>query len=243
MAADLQQVTTYGDEAVLAMQAVLLTFTNIRGERFEQATTAILDMSAALGTSLQSAAIQVGKALNDPSRASRRSPRPASSSPTSRGPRSRPWSRWVTSRARRRLILKELETQFGGVAEAMAKTPSGQWTQAMNALGDALEHVGQVLTPYVLRLAAAVREAALAFQALSPEAKTTIVVIAGLAATLGPVLTGIGLMVRVSVGWPPGFAAMMGVAARLVPFLVTLAGAFGVVAVAMEAILALVGHC
>ena len=56
MAADLQQVTTFGDEAMLAMQAVLLTFTNIRGDRFEQATTAILDMSAALGTSLQSAA-------------------------------------------------------------------------------------------------------------------------------------------------------------------------------------------
>ena len=68
MAARLQEITTHGDEAILAMQAVLLTFTNIRGARFEQATTAILNMASALGTDLKSAALQVGKAFNDPVR-------------------------------------------------------------------------------------------------------------------------------------------------------------------------------
>ncbi len=66
MASELQGITTFGDEAVLSMQAVLLTFTNIRGQRFEQATKAILNVATALGMDLQSAALQVGKALNDP---------------------------------------------------------------------------------------------------------------------------------------------------------------------------------
>ena len=241
MASRLQEVTTYGDEAVLAMQAVLLTFTNIRGERFEQATTAILDMSAALGTSLQSAAIQVGKALNDPLKGVSALAEAGIQFTEQQRAQIKSMVEMGDVAGAQALILGELEVQFGGVAEAMAKTPAGQWTQAMNALGDALEHVGQVLTPYVLRLATAVREAALAFQSLSPEAKTMIVVIAGLAATLGPVLTGIGLMVMGLGGLATGLTAIMGVLAGFVGWLGTLAGAWGVVVVAMEAILALVG--
>jgi hypothetical protein len=47
----------------------------------------------------------------------------------------------------------------------------------MNALGDALEQIGAIITPYMTQLAAAVREAALAFQALPESARTTIVAI------------------------------------------------------------------
>jgi len=65
-AASLQQVTTYGDEAVIELEALLLTFTNIRGQVFRDATRAVLDMATAMGVDLKSAAIQVGKALNDP---------------------------------------------------------------------------------------------------------------------------------------------------------------------------------
>jgi len=66
MAADFQRVTTFGDDAILEMQSVLLTFTKIRGEVFDDTTAAVLDLSTKLKTDLKSAAIQVGKALNDP---------------------------------------------------------------------------------------------------------------------------------------------------------------------------------
>jgi hypothetical protein len=66
MASALQKVSTFGDEAIQSMQAVLLTFTRVRGPEFKGAQQAILDISARLGTDLKSAALQVGKALNDP---------------------------------------------------------------------------------------------------------------------------------------------------------------------------------
>src|SRR3990167_5858648 len=66
MAASFQKETAFSDEAVLSAENLLLTFTQIKGPVFEQATEAVLNMSTALGQDLQSSAIQVGKALNDP---------------------------------------------------------------------------------------------------------------------------------------------------------------------------------
>ena len=65
-ASQLQRLTGIGDETILAMQGILLTFTQIRGQVFKDATQVILDVSVAMGQDLQQTAIQVGKALNDP---------------------------------------------------------------------------------------------------------------------------------------------------------------------------------
>ena len=68
MAAGFQDVTHFGDEAVIGMQGVLLTFKEISGEGgiFERTTAVSLDLATAMGMDLKSAALQVGKALNDP---------------------------------------------------------------------------------------------------------------------------------------------------------------------------------
>lgn len=62
----LQSVTKFSDEAVQATQAMLLTFTEIKGPVMQQATSAALDMAQALGMDGTQAAMQLGKALNDP---------------------------------------------------------------------------------------------------------------------------------------------------------------------------------
>src|SRR5512138_1876374 len=66
LATSLQKVTRFSDEAVLGGENMLLTFTSIGKEVFPRATQTILDMSTALKQDLQSSAIQLGKALNDP---------------------------------------------------------------------------------------------------------------------------------------------------------------------------------
>lgn len=66
MASEMQMLTAFGDEEVLSMQNILLTFKNIKGDEFKRATMAVLDLSTAMGQDLKSSAIQVGKALNDP---------------------------------------------------------------------------------------------------------------------------------------------------------------------------------
>ena len=66
MASSLQEVTTFGDEAIIEAQSLLLTFTKVGEDVFPQATETILNMSEAMGTDLKSSTVQLGKALNDP---------------------------------------------------------------------------------------------------------------------------------------------------------------------------------
>jgi len=66
MSAALQAVTSFEDDAIGKSQALLLTFTSIKGTTFERAQKSILDLATAMGGDLQGATIQVGKALNDP---------------------------------------------------------------------------------------------------------------------------------------------------------------------------------
>jgi len=48
-AASLQSITTYGDESIIAMQSMLATFKSIKGDQFQAATMAILDLNEAMG--------------------------------------------------------------------------------------------------------------------------------------------------------------------------------------------------
>ena len=66
MAAALQDVTTYGDEAILEMQALLLSFRALDGTQFERVTETALDLATALGQAPREAALQLAKALEDP---------------------------------------------------------------------------------------------------------------------------------------------------------------------------------
>src|SRR3954452_22869841 len=68
LATSLMNLSGVDDEAIKSAQNLLLTFTNIRGQAFQPATRAALDMSVALGEDLQTAALQVGKALHHPIR-------------------------------------------------------------------------------------------------------------------------------------------------------------------------------
>ena len=218
---------------------MLLTFTNIRGQRFKEASKA--NVATALGMDLQSAALQVGTALNDPKAGLRALSRAGIQFTDVQKVQIKQMVEMGDVSGAQAVILKELEVQFGGIAEAMAKTPTGQWTLAMNALGEALEQVGQIITPYITQLAAAIKSAALTFQELPESTRATIVVFAGLAAVLGPILVSIGFMVQGLGAIATGFAGIMGLAAKLSGVLVRLAGGWATVGIGMRGVLAVVG--
>lgn len=139
MASQFQDVTAYGDDAVLAMQAVLLTFTNVRGDQFTQATEAVLDLATALNMDLQSAALLVGKALNDPVKgatALRRSGIQLSESQKELIERFVETGEVAKAQG---IIIEELGRQFGGQARALRDTFGGAIEAVKNALGDLLE--------------------------------------------------------------------------------------------------------
>ncbi|WP_444891201.1 phage tail length tape measure family protein [Microbulbifer sp. DLAB2-AA] len=142
LAGTMQQLTTFGDEAVMEMEALLLTFTNIQGEVFKRATPAILDMSVAMGTDLRSSAVQLGKALNDPIKGISALSRTGIQFTDAQKSTIEALVESGRTAEAQGLILEELEKQFGGAAEAAADTFGGALKQAQNAFGDLLESEG-----------------------------------------------------------------------------------------------------
>ena len=145
-ASGLQQITTVGDEAIIEGQALLATFKQIRGEGFERATAAALDMSAIMQTDLKSSILQIGKALNDPIRGLTMLTRVGVTFSEGQKEQINNLQESGDLYGAQSVILRELETQFGGAASALADTYGGAIVQAKNSWGDLKEELGFVIT-------------------------------------------------------------------------------------------------
>jgi hypothetical protein len=151
IASELQSVSTFGDEAIQSMQSVLLTFTNVRGDNFKAANAAILDMATALGTDLQSAAMQVGKALNDPIRGVSALSRAGVQLSEDQKALVEQLQTTGDIAGAQAIILKELEKQFGGAAAAARNTLGGALQALKNSFGDLFE-VPELVAPITAEL-------------------------------------------------------------------------------------------
>lgn len=138
-AAALQRVTNYGDDTVSSAQAILLTFTKIGGDVFPRATEAITDVATRLGTDLNSAALQVGKALNDPVLGMTALSRAGIQFTEQQKALVQSFVDSGNIIAAQTIILKELEIQFGGSARAARETLGGAIVSLSNAFGDLFE--------------------------------------------------------------------------------------------------------
>lgn len=139
LSASLARTTAFGDDTVSAMQGVLLTFKGIRGDTFDRATESILDMSQALGTDLQASAIQVGKALNDPIKGITALQRVGVSFTESQKNVIKSLVETGEAAKAQALILDELESEFGGSAEAFRKTLPGALAALREEWGNLFE--------------------------------------------------------------------------------------------------------
>ena len=153
-AARLQKLTGIGDETILAMQGILLTFTQIRGKVFKDATRAILDVSEAMGQDLQQTAIQVGKALNDPILGVSALSRVGIQFTNVQKEQIKQFARGGEMAKAQAIILKELQVQFGGTA-ANLDTTTFQVRRLQSAFSDFLETGGGKLRPFVETIAKA----------------------------------------------------------------------------------------
>jgi hypothetical protein len=141
-AAALQKITNVGDEATSAMQGVLLTFTQIQGSVFDRATAAVLDLSTAMGTGLNAAALQVGKALNDPVLGMTALSRSGIQFTQAQKDVVAAMVETNNVAGAQEIILNELEKQFGGSAAAARGTLGGALESLGNAFGDLFEIAG-----------------------------------------------------------------------------------------------------
>src|SRR5574337_1404210 len=142
LSGQMQNLTTFGDEAVLSMETLLLTFTNIRGPVFRDATKVVLDMSVALGQDLKTSATQVGKALNVPILGMTALSKVGVNFTDTQKSVIKSLVDTGQIEAAQSVILRELQTEYGGAAEAAANTFGGALAQLKNAAGDLLEGDG-----------------------------------------------------------------------------------------------------
>lgn len=159
MASDLQSNSIFGDETILRdATANLLTFTNIAGDQFARTQQSVLDLATRMGTDLKSAAIQLGKALNDP--VANLSALSRSGIQFSDAQKTLIKSLWETNQQAeaQKVILEELENQFGGSAKAAADAGLGGFKQLSNTFGDLTEQIGKSLMPYLNKLEKVLRD-------------------------------------------------------------------------------------
>jgi len=149
MANSYQQSFAVANTVIMEMQARLLTFTNIVGSQFEKASLAALDLSAVFGQDLNQATIQIGKAINDPVKGYTALRRIGVSFSATQVKMIKQFQEQGDIISAQNVIFKELNREFGGAAKAALRGTYGsnQWTKALNNLGDAGRHIGELLQP------------------------------------------------------------------------------------------------
>ena len=148
-AEELQKITTYGDEVTISAMSMLATFKNIKGDVFKRTTKAMLDMSIIMEQDLKTSAIQLGKALNDPIKGMSALTRVGVTFTEQQIEMVNKMVEAGDVIGAQELMLKELESQFGGAAEAMRNTMGGAIIGLQNAWGDLREVIGDVFTDIV----------------------------------------------------------------------------------------------
>lgn len=142
LAAALQKVTVFSDEAIISVQSQLATFRKVGADIFPQATEAILDLATKMGGDLKGATVQLGKALQDPIKGITALTRVGVSFEETQKTLITNFVKTGQLSKAQAIILKELQTEFGGSARAARDTLGGALTALGEAWGDLFEVSG-----------------------------------------------------------------------------------------------------
>lgn len=139
LADNLQAVTRFEDDAIIAAEGLLLTFTKVGRDVFPQAMESALNLSTVMKQDLQSSIMQVGKALQDPIKGVAMLGRAGVQ--FSKDQKAMIKELVETNRLAdaQKVILGELETQMGGAARAARATLGGAIENLKNQFGNLLE--------------------------------------------------------------------------------------------------------
>jgi phage-related protein len=145
LATALEKQTKFSDEDVRSVENLLLTFTSIGKDIFPQATKTVLDMATALGEDTSSASIQLGKALQDPVLGITALRRVGVNFTEDQKNVIQKLVETGQKAEAQKLILKELNTEFGGSAEAAGGTLAGSLAKLKNQFNNVQEAIGGIL--------------------------------------------------------------------------------------------------
>ncbi|MBT8169873.1 phage tail length tape measure family protein [Falsiruegeria litorea] len=222
-ASALQEISRYGDEGILnSVTAQLLTFKEISGDVFTDAQRLALDLATTLDGDVQSAAIMMGKALNDPIAGISAMSRAGVTFSQSQKELIKDLVRSGDVMGAQRLILTEIESAYGGQAQAAREAGAGIVDAWQNTWGDVKEIVGGVLVDVLPPIIGLLEDVTGWFKSLTPEGQKTVVMLGALAVAIPPVTIGLGLMVSAAAALSGpvglGIAAITGLTAAAAYF-------------------------
>lgn len=143
MADSMAASTRFDDESIRNASSVLLTFRNVQGDTFREGIGLAADLASVLGTDLNSAALQVGKALNDPVQGISALSRAGVQFSEIQKDQIKGFVETNQLAKAQEIILGELRSQVGGTAEAMNTGLTKATTDAAKAWGEFTESVGK----------------------------------------------------------------------------------------------------
>ena len=148
----LSKNTTFEDDAVKSGESMLLTFTNIGKDVFPQATAAVLDFAQKMGTDPKQAALQLGKALNDPANGLSKLTKSGVTFTDQQKKQITAMQKSGDTAGAQKLMIQELNKEFGGQAAAAADTYAGKQKQIANQVKEVKEAIGTALMPVLAKL-------------------------------------------------------------------------------------------
>lgn len=186
------------DQILGQVSARLLAFGNISGQTFDKAQQAIIDYATRSGKDLGASTVFIGKALNDPAKAMGVLSKAGIQLTADQQKLVQQFVATGDVAGAQGAIIAALTKNYGGAAEAAQN--ADPWNKLQDAFKGVAEQIGTALIPIIPVLADAITTVANAFTSLSPEAQKFVLVGAAVAAATGPLLAGLGSVVKVVAG-------------------------------------------
>lgn len=145
LASSFQEVTTYGDEAIIEVEKLFVASGSVSRQALPRATEAVLDLAAAMGEDLNASAKRLAKALADP-KSNLDSLKDANIQLSdAQKEEIKQLQEQGDLLGAQSIILDKVESSYGGIAKALADTDTGKLTQISNVWGDIKEGLGKGL--------------------------------------------------------------------------------------------------
>lgn len=236
LASGIMRNSLYDDDEILRdVTANLLTFGKVAGREFDRAQVAIADVATKMKKDLLSTTILVGKALNDPVKGLTAMGKAGIAFTAGQKEAIKSMVAAGNAAGAQRIILAELERQFGGSAAAAQETDP--YDRLRDSFNDLTESAGGIINGFLVPMMDKLAGLLERFNNLTPEMQKFVVIGAGIAAALGPALIVIGSLTTALAAVLPIIVAVGGaIAGTLTAAMAGLLSPLGLVIAAVTAL-------
>lgn len=200
LASKFQDLTMFEDDAILKGENMLLTFTNIGKDVFPMATESMLNLAQKFG-SMDQASVMLGKALNDPVAGVSALRRVGIQLTEAQEESIKKFVEMGDVASAQKVILAEVETQVGGLAEAAGATLPGRLAILKNTFGDIQETIGAAFLPALSSVADQLAAGLKSDQAQAALAGITAFITDSVVPAIGNIMTFVGEATTMFLDW------------------------------------------